>query len=91
MFRYVVVNSQGLRNNRLRCNAFNNSNSTRGATLHTGTYGMIKILLRHNIYSTYIDVDSGALEICLVIKENMFNIKLICFSFQFFFSRQYRM
>ena len=36
MFRYVVVNSQGLRNNRLRCNAFNNSNSTRGVTLHTG-------------------------------------------------------
>ena len=47
VFRYVVVNSQGLRNNKLRCNAFNNSNSTRGVTRHTGTYGMIKILLRH--------------------------------------------
>ena len=31
------------------------------------------------------DVDSGALEICLVMRENMFNIEFICFSFQFFF------
>ena len=30
------------------------------------------------------DIDSGALEICLVMTENMFNIELICFSFQFF-------
>ena len=30
------------------------------------------------------DMDSGALEICLVMRENIFNIELICFSFQFF-------
>ena len=29
-------------------------------------------------------MDSGALEISLVMRENMFNIELICFSFQFF-------
>ena len=29
-------------------------------------------------------MDSGALEICLVMRENMFDIELICFIFQFF-------
>ena len=31
-------------------------------------------------------MDSGALEICLVMRENMFNIEFICFSFHFFFT-----
>ena len=29
-------------------------------------------------------MDSGALEISLVMRENMFNKELICFCFQFF-------
>ena len=34
--------------------------------------------------SAWNDVHSGALAISLVMRENMFNIKSICFSFQFF-------